>query len=252
MVPNLFPAFGDWPAAAQEDGVYTRRPARGRQEVVVHTPRHVRSLAELSRDEHALVARTWQERAATARGDGFAYVHAFVNEGRPAGASLPHSHSQLLWLEDEPPIPAQEALRDAGSCPLCRLVAEERESEARVVGEREGLILFCPFAGRLPYELCIAPLDHTGDAFTDERLGTALSLLAEGLARVYAVEGTRAANAWLHTAPLGEGSGHWHLEVLPRLSIFAGLELGAGLYVNPLPPETAARALRAAPTRAAL
>jgi UDPglucose--hexose-1-phosphate uridylyltransferase len=106
-------------------------------------------------------------------------------------------------------------------------------------------VLLCPYASRLPYELLVAPLEHEADGFASERLAGALALLADGLRRLFAAESPRPFNAWLHTAPFGE-DGHWHLELLPRLSLLAGLELGAGIYVNAVPPEQAAASLREA------
>jgi UDPglucose--hexose-1-phosphate uridylyltransferase len=217
--------------------------------VVVHTPRHLRSMADLEDSDLERVGEAWRARAESAQGQGFTYVQALVNEGRDAGASLGHSHSQLVWLEEEPPVPAAERIRVVGDCALCRLLKQERADGSRVIAERDGLVLLCPYAGRLAYELLIAPLEHENDGFASERLAPALQLLAEGLRRLFAVEGLRPLNAWLHTAPFGE-RGHWHIEVLPRLSLLAGLELGAGCYVNPVPPEEAAAALRkASPAR---
>lgn len=227
VVPNLYPAFD-------------------RQEVAVHTPRHMRSLAELTPEELQRVAETWQARALAARAEGFGYLHAFVNEGRDAGASLPHSHSQLLWLPGEPPVPAAEQRRAGAGCSVCAALEQELRDEVRLVAEHDGLVLLCPYAGRMPYELLIAPVEHEADGFASTRLPAALRLLAEALRRLHAVEGRCSANAWLHTSPLAAGAGHWHLEVLPRLAILAGVELGAGYYVNSLPPETAAAALRGA------
>lgn len=226
VVPNKFPAFA-------------------RQEVVIHTPRHARSLAELTPEELGRVAEAWRARAAKARDEGFAYVHAIVNEGRDAGASLAHSHSQLVWLEEEPPIPAAERAQE--ECGVCRALEKERKSGERIVAERDGLVLLCPYASRMPYELLLAPVEHEADGFASVLLGPALWLLAGGLHRLEAVEGAVPLNAWLHTPPFGQ-DGHWHVEVLPRLTILAGLELGAGLYVNALPPEDAAEALRISET----
>ncbi len=241
VVPNKFPAFGPWPRDGDRpEGLFARRAAVGRQEVVVHSPRHLRTIADLGSRELELVAEVWQARAAAAREAGFPYVHALVNEGAGAGASLAHSHSQLVWLEEEPPLVAQEreAQSAAGGCLLCRVLAEEREQRIRVVEERDGMLLLCPFAGRQPYELLAAPLDCEADPFTSTRLGEALILAAEGIRRLRIAEGPVPLNLWLHAG------GHWHLEVLPRLGILAGIELGAGYFINTMAPESAAGVLR--------
>jgi UDPglucose--hexose-1-phosphate uridylyltransferase len=241
VVPNKFPAFGPWPRDGDRaEGVFARRAAVGRQEVVVHSPRHVRSIAELGSRELELVAKAWQARADAARDAGFAYVHALVNEGPGAGASLAHSHSQLVWLEHEPPLVAQEQAASAadGGCLLCRVLSEEREQRIRVVEERDGLILLCPFAGRQPYELLVAPLECEPDPFASELLAEALVLAAEGIRRIRIAEGDVSLNLWLHAA------GHWHIEVLPRIGVLAGIELGAGYFINTMAPESAAGVLR--------
>jgi UDPglucose--hexose-1-phosphate uridylyltransferase len=240
VVPNKFPAFGPWSVEGDRAGLFARRAALGRQEVVVHSPRHVRTLADLSLRELDLIAEAWQARAASARQQGFPFMQALVNEGRAAGASLPHSHSQLVWLKEEPPLVAQEraAQKEEGGCVLCRVLVEEIEQRIRVIAERDGLVLLCPFAGRGPYEMIVAPRECEEDPFTSAQLGAALGLAAEGLRRLRVAEGSVPINMWLHA------TGHWHLEVLPRLTILAGLELGSGYFVNTLAPESAAGVLR--------
>jgi UDPglucose--hexose-1-phosphate uridylyltransferase len=203
VVPNLYPAFE-------------------RQEVVVHAPRHVRTFAELTEEEIAFVAEAWNARMATA---GSAYVHPLINEGRAAGASLPHSHSQLVWLPGPPP--AVQAEHSEG---LTELVEAAREQNL-AVAEADDLFAFCHPAGRLPYETLIVP----GPAAT---LTDALRALRDLVARLREAEGPVPWNAWLHHGD------RWHIELVPRLSILAGIELGAGIYVNSLPPEQAAETLR--------
>jgi UDPglucose--hexose-1-phosphate uridylyltransferase len=215
VVPNLYPAFE-------------------RQEVVVSAPRHARSFAELNDAEVALVAAAWRQRAETARGEGFPYVHALLNEGRIAGSSLPHSHSQLVWLRDIPELVASERTA-AGACGVCELLRDERYR----IREQDGVASLVHPAGRLPYEILVAPLEHDGGGFESGALAAALALLADAIRRLYGVEGAVPLNAWLHD------NEHWHLELLPRLSVLAGVELGAGLAINSLPPEDATAALRA-------
>jgi UDPglucose--hexose-1-phosphate uridylyltransferase len=227
VVPNRYPAVeGD----------------TGRMEVVVHTPRHVASVGELEPEELRLVAEAWRARADAARAEGFVYVHALLNEGRPAGGSLPHTHSQLVWLEAVPPL-VQNELRGGA---VGDLLERERRDGSRIVAEQDGLVALCPYAGRGPYELLVAPVEREADAFASRLLGPALVLAGELIRRLRRLEGEVPLNAWLHTGPFGEPAGHWHLELVPRLTVAAGLELGAGIYVNPLPPEQAALALRSA------
>ncbi|HKC22390.1 MAG TPA: hypothetical protein VKB64_07765 [Gaiellaceae bacterium] len=196
VVPNLYPAL-DY------------------QEVVVHSRRHVRSLAELEGDEPELVAQAWQRRAAAVPG----YVHALVNEGREAGSSLPHSHSQLVWLPEPPP-------------PRARPRLEEFHAGA-------GLIAGCPWASRLPYETVIAPAEPDPFGLQSGLLAPALRLLVEIVRRLHAAEGPVPLNAWVEHAERD-----WRVVLLPRLTILAGLELGAGIFVNTLPPDEAAERLR--------
>jgi UDPglucose--hexose-1-phosphate uridylyltransferase len=169
-------------------------------------------------------------------------MQAIVNEGRDAGASLSHSHSQLVWLEQEPPLVAQEReVQDAASgCLLCRLLGEELQQRIRVVAERGGLVLLCPFAGRQPYEMMVAPIECDSDPWRSERLAGALLLAGDGIRRLRAAEPRAPVNVWLHAGA------HWHLEIVPRFTILAGLELGSGYYVNTLAPESAAGMLREA------
>jgi UDPglucose--hexose-1-phosphate uridylyltransferase len=217
VVPNKYPAFE-------------------RQEVVVHAPFHARSIVELDDAQLGLVAEAWRLRAAAARAEGFEHVFAGVNEGKAGGASLMHSHSQLVWLREQPPVPAAE--QSGEGCRLCDYLAQEREGRSRVVLEGDGLMLLCPYASRAPYECLVAPLEHESSGFQSGLLAGGLALAAEALRRLNALGEPRPANLWLH-----EG-GHWHLEVLPRLTVFASVELGAGYHVNTLRPEEAAQMLR--------
>lgn len=196
VVPNLYPAFE-------------------RQEVVIHSPRHARSFADLADTEVEAVAQAWLTRQDTARAEGFAYVHALVNEGAAAGSSLPHSHSQLVWLHEPPPAVAHES-RERLPELLCDLV----------VAERGGMRAAVHRAGRLPYETLIG-----GQPFD---LAVALLLLRDVVARLRVLEGPLPWNAWLHEN---------HIELVPRLAVLAGVELGAGIYVNTVAPEDAAASL---------
>ena len=211
--------LGDGPTGWAVRVVPNLYPALERQEVVVHGHEHKPSLGELDDETLALVAEAWQRRARDVGGT----VFALVNEGHAAGASLPHSHSQLAWLPGPPPA----------------VLAERGLPQGDVIMERNGLVASCPRASRVPYEVQIAPVRPEPEGLRSELLAPALQLLAEHIRRIQAIRGERAPlNAWLH-----EGS-PWHLELLPRTTRLAGLELGAGVYINPVSPEEAAAMLR--------
>jgi UDPglucose--hexose-1-phosphate uridylyltransferase len=206
----VLPEQGEWRVRV----VPNLYPALERQEVVVHSRRHVRSLGDLEDDEAELVAEAWQRRAAAVPG----YVHALVNEGRAAGSSLPHSHSQLVWIPEPPP-------------PRTRPRLEQFHSAG-------GLVVGCPWASRLPYETVIAPAQPDASWIQSDLLGLALRLLVDIVRRLHALEGPVPLNTWLE-----HDERDWRLVLLPRLTILAGLELGAGIFVNTLPPEEAAQRL---------
>lgn len=207
VVPNLYPAFE-------------------RQEVVIHSPRHVRTFAELTDEELAATADAWRHRMGAARNEGFAYVHALVNEGRAAGSSLAHTHSQLVWMRERPPAVRDEAQRTDGLTPLLA----DSELVVSRVGDTAAVV---HPAGRLPYETLIASSREEPD------LAEALAVLRDVVRRLRGIEGPLPWNAWLH-----HDERTWHLELVPRLSILAGVELGAGIYVNTVDPLDAAAALR--------
>ncbi|HMI99437.1 MAG TPA: hypothetical protein VK488_06365 [Gaiellaceae bacterium] len=191
-------------------------------------------MAELDDEELDSVAVAWNARLEAAREAGFAHPFLLVNEGREAGASLPHSHSQLAWLREAPPEVVAELPRlQKSDCALCEVLRDET-LEIAFEGD---LSLRAAQAGRVPYELLIAPQAHD-ERPAEEDIRGALSLLRAAVQRLHATEGPVPLNAWLHTGA------HWHFEIVPRLTVFAGLELGAGLYVNWLPPDEAAQRLR--------
>jgi UDPglucose--hexose-1-phosphate uridylyltransferase len=209
----VLPEQGDWKVRV----VPNLYPALERQEVVVHSRRHIRSIAEADDDELELVAEAWRRRAADEPG----YVFALLNEGREAGASLTHSHSQLAWLPSRPPL--------------------RKRPRGETVLESNGLVVSCPWASRVPYETVIAPVEPESHGLASPELPGALGLLAHVVRRLHGLEGPVPLNAWLE-----QGEGDWRLVLFPRLTILAGLELGTGIHVNTLPPEEAAARLRSA------
>ena len=245
LFPNKFPAFGDAHAVAA-NAPFLSEPAAGVQDVLVHTPDHEISMADLSPLQLREIAAAWRWRATTGLPSGCLYTHVVVNEGSAAGASLAHSHSQIFSLPHVPPRVRVELERQAGvaDCLVCSVVSAERTDAARVIAKRNKVLAYCPHASRFPYEVVVAPIECDADVFSSERLEDALDLAATSLRALRAQLGWAPANLWLSTSPHVGARTHWRLAVVPRLTTPAGLELGAGISVNPVDPEAAAAAIR--------
>ena len=257
-VPNKYPILV--PDADDGDGrdplehgrgdpdLFSSTIASGAHEVIVHSPQHLLSMTSLSSDQFTLAIEGWRERL-RAHSDA-SWVHVMVNEGIGAGASLPHTHAQLYALPFVPALVARERerftahhTRTMGSCLLCDLLQEEVRRRERVVAIDDRAVLLAPYASRTPYELQLVPRAHSGSLTEAEAASAAL--LHEGLLRLRSVLGaTPPLNIWLRTAPRGAEHYHWRIDVVPRLTQLAGLELGAGIAVNVHPPERAAAELR--------
>jgi UDPglucose--hexose-1-phosphate uridylyltransferase len=223
-------------------------PARGAHEVIVNTPRIVSSLSELETEEVAEAVEVWRERMRVHRDASCA--HLIVNERREAGASLPHSHAQLYALDFVPAAVARErerfgayATRTMGGNLLGDLVQEEVRQRERIVAIDDDTVLMSPFGARVPFQLMIAPR-RPRMRFEDDG-PTGASMLHNALRRLAGRLGASPPlNLWVRTAPRGAEHFCWRIDILPRLTYLAGLELGAGVNLNIVPPERAAAELR--------
>jgi UDPglucose--hexose-1-phosphate uridylyltransferase len=229
--PNLFPVL----------------PAdEGAHEVVVSSPRHVESVGDLTPEEAAAAVDGWARRSRAVEADPRGlWPFAFVNQGAMAGASLRHTHAQIVGLPFAPPLLVERARGFAGSeeCPLCAEIAGAGE---RVIARDAGMVAWCPPVPPLSGAIRIAPERHVPD--WPEAPGAALGpLLARLLRAVDAIAPGRAANVWVHRAPPGGMERyHWHTEIVPRMGTLAGLELGAGVLALTREPAEVATALRGA------
>ena len=260
VVPNLYPALGDaeTESAAPPDPLaegrghpelFSARPAVGAHEVIVNTPQALGSLAELDLEQLETAMGVWRERMRL-HGSDAEYVHLIVNEGREAGASLPHTHAQLYALRFVPASIARERERftawyerTQGRNLVEDLVQEEVRLRERVVAVDEEAVALSPYAARVPFQMQIVPRQPRA-RFEDEG-PLAAAMLLNVLRRLEAALGALPPfNLWVRTAPRGTDNFCWRIDLLPRLAQLAGLELGAGLNLNILPPEVAAQRLR--------
>jgi len=257
VVPNKFPALrieGDLNKFA--DGMYDLMNGIGAHEVIIETPEHVLSLTDLPEPQIREVLRAYRERLIDLRRDRrMAYGMIFKNVGHIAGASLDHTHSQLIVTPTVPITVQQEMdgadtfFRYRGRCIYCDMIQQEVSAGNRMVLESEHLVAFAPFAARFPFETWLMPKAHeshfeqTPPAVIDELARD----LREVLMRIERALDRPAYNYMIHNAPFTNGrleSFHWHIEIIPRLTRVAGFEWGTGFYINPVAPESAAGFLR--------
>ncbi|MEW6399186.1 MAG: DUF4931 domain-containing protein [Bacillota bacterium] len=259
VVDNLFPALlpgARGPSAGpQKEELYHAVPAVGAHEVIVEHPDHHATWASMAERHLTLVLQAWQARYRHhARDPSVRYVQLFRNSGPASGASLSHPHSQLVALPLVPLSPEAELSRAAayssatGRCPYCDVVAREAGGPRLVLANGD-FVAFCPFASRVPYETWVVPRRHEPDFgnLTPPELALLARVLQALAACHFGTPGGTSFNLILHSAPCDGGSYphyHCHLEWIPRTGTAGGFEWGTGWFINPVPPEAAARHLR--------
>jgi UDPglucose--hexose-1-phosphate uridylyltransferase len=230
----------------------------GAHEVIVETPDHDLTLGNLSEKRIEDVFWAFRDRILDLKKDRrFKYILIFKNHGQLAGATLEHSHAQLIAL---PILPKHVLEEIEGSkqyyiykerCVFCDIIRQETEAGVRVVAENDGFLTLAPYAPRFPFETWILPKRHES-AFenSSSQVYESLAKAVKNLVmRADQVLDNPAYNLVIHTAPAQEASMdhyHWHIEFMPRLTKIAGFEWGTGFYQNPTPPEDAAKYLREA------
>ncbi len=259
VVPNKFPVLGiEGDLNRQGEGMYDKMNGIGANEVIIETPDHTVTLGDLTEKQIEEVLWAYKERICDLKKDRrFRYILLFRNHGEAAGASLEHPHSQLIAL---PVVPNRIKEEVDGCrqfydfkerCIYCDIIRAEGAAGARLVTETERFMVLEPYAPRYPFETWILPKRHEShfeetDAQTLANLAWMLRTTVRKLDKVLE---RPAYNMMVHTAPVQEPHlpyYHWHFEIVPRLTRVAGFEWGSGFYVNPTPPEEAAKFLREA------
>lgn len=260
VVPNKFPALrieGDLGKAA--DGIYDRMHGIGAHEVVIESERHDVDLFDLPEKRFEDVLWAYRDRLVDLRKDNrFKSVIIFKNHGAAAGASLAHSHSQLIAL---PVIPkrvmeemngCREYYRFRDRCLFCDIVVQEMDQKVRIVEETGEFLAFSPYAPRFPFETWIVPKRHqcAYEMIEGDQAKALAAVFRRTLRRLNLALENPPFNFIVHSAPFQERAAdffHWHIEIMPKLTKVAGFEWGSGFYINPTPPEESAKYLRELP-----
>lgn len=259
VVPNKFPALGiEGDLDREGEGLYDKMNGVGAHEVIVETPDHNLTLASISERGVEDVLWAYRDRMLDLKNDRrFRYILIFKNHGEAAGASLEHTHSQLIALPIVPKRVREEVdsakryFSEKERCIFCDMIRQEMESGVRVISENEHFIAMAPYAPRFPFETWLLPRMHASSFENTQSpmYANFARILKDTLQRLDAVLDHPAYNYVIHTSPIGEEINdhyHWHIEMMPKLTKVAGFEWGTGFYICPTPPEESARFLREA------
>lgn len=259
-VPNKFPALrieGDLEKVGV--GIYDKMNGIGAHEVIIESPHHEDILSTVPVSAFRDLLWAYRERLLDLKKDGrFCYILIFKNHGEAAGASLEHTHSQLIAL---PVVPQSVAIELQGCrafynyrdrCILCDILRQEQEERERLILNSPHFLVVAPFAPRFPFETWILPKHHSSTFEETTALGMEdlAKVFSETLKRLDKVLNLPPYNFVLHTAPFNgrfpaaHAYYHWHFEIMPTLTKVAGFEWGTGFFINPTPPEEAAKFLR--------
>jgi UDPglucose--hexose-1-phosphate uridylyltransferase len=226
----------------------------GAHEVIIESPDHRASWSTMSVEELKLVLWAWRERMRDLRRD--IRLKSFLvvkNVGAGAGATLEHPHSQLLALPfiplhlDDEMVGARACHDRTTHCVFCAVIDGELANRLRVISHDADTIAFTPFASRVPFETWVLPRHHaaTFEDESDNSLWAVAERLRDVVQRLHGTMKDPPYSVLLHTAPAGQAASfHWHLEIVPRLTVVNGLAWDGGIHINPVSPEEAARALR--------
>ena len=257
VISNKYPALRIEGNLNREGvGIFDKMNGVGAHEVIIETPEHDKDLVDLNSKQMQDVIWAYRGRTIDLKKDPrFRYILIFKNQGEAAGASLEHSHSQLIAT----PIVPKRVMEEVESaskyysykerCIFCDIVKQEISDDERVVIQNEHFVSLEPFAPRFPFETWILPKKHLS-AFEDikkEDIPALASILLETLQRLTKALNNPPYNYVIHTSPVDNDYAeeyHWHIEIMPKLTRVAGFEWGTGFYINPTTPEDAAAYLK--------
>lgn len=260
VVPNLFKAVQIEISPNHHFGLFEYWEGFGAHEVIIDTPRHTTSMCEWDEEDAVAWLKTLSQRVGDLRKDHrITYISLFKNEGKNAGATMAHCHTQLIAL---PLIPKSlselyrrllEHFQTNGHPLMESILTHEEETQSRIIEKRGGFSAYCPFASGYPFEVILSSLHERGDIDTlkEEQIGEIAALLISTLQRLKRQLGVFHFNLWISTPSLipNEGIdsvdvGRFAIRIMPRLYRHGGFEQTSGILINPVTPELAAKLLR--------
>lgn len=257
IFPNKYPvvARSNICPPLEKRGIHEKKIGVGFQEVVV-TRSHSRHFALMSKEEIKLVLESYQSRyQALASEPCVDYILIIHNHGAKAGATVPHPHSQIFAIPIIPPDVkrslegSRKYFRDQGRCVHCDVLKNEFREKERVIYQNKRFAVLAPYATRVIYETRIFPKFHESrfEVIDQEQRNDLAEAMSFIFRKIFKKIKNPDYNFFIHTAPPKERHSehyHWHMEILPRVSVWGGLELGAGIDVVKISPEEAAKLLR--------
>lgn len=255
VVYNKFPALRiERQLNRVGEGIFDKMDGVGAHEIIIESPDHNLTLSTMPLKSVEDTLWAFYQRISELKKDRrLKYVLVFKNEGDAAGSSLEHTHSQLIALPIVPKL-VQEEINNARQyynykkrCIFCDIIRQERGDIIRVISENENYISLAPFAPRSPFETWILPKSHESSFAPDGKFPLLAQILQQTLRQIDKVLNLPPYNMMIHISPFeGELNEyyHWHIEIKPTLTKTAGFEWGSGFYINPTPPEEAAKFMR--------
>ena len=257
VVSNKYPALTTQVSTQRvAHGIYLKTGGYGRQEVIIESPNHAKTLATLSVEQVEILIETYHQRYLAFMEDPeVMMVTIFRNHGSAAGASLRHPHSQMIatsivprnrrWQDEE----AQRYFDHWNHCLYCDMLHFEIQENERVIRENDSFVAFIPFAAGVAYEVWLMPKRHQADfgCISNSEKKDFAEILQGVLANLYYKLDNPDYNYVINSAvryKTEEPQVHWYCQILPRLSTQAGFEIGSGISINPSLPEEDAKFLK--------
>lgn len=251
-IPNKFTAYSlltDYEETTL--GLRQMRTGFGDHEVIIETPEHGVEFHHHSIDRITQVLQVVQARFKTLSADErIKHIQIYKNRGLFAGASLHHSHMQIISTpySTNQYQGAEAYYQETGHCLWCDLLSQEKQLQERIVAQEPGFTVLCPYASRFSYETWIVPDQHTADIseLSRDDLHQLAAIMHKTTNLLVDMLDNPSYNIVINNGPVnipGRQPYHWYVEIFPRLIVQAGVEVATGMYMNPISPEWAAENL---------